>query len=89
MNYNKLNIIGRRLNFLILKRRLHDSKLPYVVNNHRNNNIVTWIGTQSPRKADINSHVSKDKRWTVNQIDNKAEYDDEYITVAIPHIKKE
>lgn len=52
MNYNKFRVVGKRLNFLSLKRRLHDSKLPFVITNYRNPKVVDWIGVESPRKAD-------------------------------------
>ena len=52
MNYNNFRIVGKRLNFLSLKRQLHDRKLPFITNNYRKTGVVEWIGAKSPRKAD-------------------------------------
>ncbi len=79
MSYTKFKFIGGRLNFFILKRRLHDRKLPGVTSHNKSSGVVNWIGAESPRKADIKSHEIINKTWTSRQIDNKAEYDDEYI----------
>ncbi|RZD42603.1 MAG: hypothetical protein CXT73_02670 [Methanobacteriota archaeon] len=78
MNYNNFRIVGKRFNFLSLKRQLHDSKLPSVTNNYRKTS-VEWIGVESPRKADksypilINTDSVEYNGYT-----NKIEYDDEY-----------
>ena len=39
MNYNNFRMVGKRLNFLSLKRQLHDSKLPFITNNYRNTRL--------------------------------------------------
>ena len=81
MNYNIFRIVGKRLNFLSLKRQLHDSKLPSVTNNYRKTGVVDWIGAESPRKADT-SYPKLENTESVelsSQVfTNKTEYDDEY-----------
>jgi len=81
MNYNNFRIVGKRLNFLSLKRQLHDSKLPSVTNNYRKTGVVDWIGAESPRKADT-SYPKLENTESVelsSQVfTNKTEYDDEY-----------
>ncbi len=37
MNYNNFRIVGKRLNFLSLKRQLHDRKLPFITNKYKKN----------------------------------------------------
>ena len=59
--------------FFILKRRLHDSKLPSI---EPNQSIQEkYIGIESPKKADQCFRKKEDKIFLV---DSKAEYDDEY-----------
>jgi len=78
MNYNNFRIVGKRLNFLSLKRQLHDRKLPFITTNYKKIG-VEWIGAESPRKADksyptlINTESKPSQVFT-----NKIEYDDEY-----------
>ena len=82
MNYNNFRIVGKRLNFLSLKRQLHDSKLPFITNNYRNTSVVDWIGAESPRKADTSYPKLENTESNVevppNPFVNKTEYDDEY-----------
>jgi hypothetical protein len=82
MNYNNFRIVGKRLNFLSLKRQLHDSKLPSVTNNYRKTGVVEWIGAESPRKADKSypKLVNTESRVELSSqvFTNKTEYDDEY-----------
>jgi hypothetical protein len=82
MNYNNFRIMGKRLNFLSLKRQLHDSKLPFITNNYRNTNVVNWIGAESPRKADISypklENTESKVELSPRAFTNKTEYDDEY-----------
>jgi hypothetical protein len=80
MNYNNFRIVGKRFNFLSLKRQLHDSKLPSVTNNYRKTGVVDWIGAESPRKADKSypTLINTDSVVEYNGYTNKIEYDDEY-----------
>jgi len=82
MNYNNFRIVGKRLNFLSLKRQLHDSKLPSVTNNYRKTGVVDWIGAESPRKADISypklENTESKVELSPRAFTNKTEYDDEY-----------
>ena len=89
MSYNKFRVVGKRLNFLSFKRLLHDSKLPFVTADYINPDGVDWIGTESPRKADINSYEVTKKSWTSRQIDNKSEYDDEYFKNPEPYSRED
>ena len=81
MNYNNFRIVGKRLNFLSLKRQLHDRKLPFITNNYKKTGVVDWIGAESPRKADT-SYPKLENTESVelsSQVfTNKTEYDDEY-----------
>jgi len=78
MNYNNFRIVGKRLNFLSLKRQLHDSKLPSVTNNYRKTGVVDWIGAESPRKADKSYPIVNTESKPSQVFTNKIEYDDEY-----------
>ena len=82
MNYNNFRIMGKRLNFLSLKRQLHDSKLPSVTNNYRKTGVVDWIGAESPRKADTSypklENTESKVELSPRAFTNKTEYDDEY-----------
>ena len=82
MNYNNFRIVGKRLNFLSLKRQLHDSKLPSVTNNYRKTGVVDWIGAESPRKADTSypklENTESKVELSPRAFTNKTEYDDEY-----------
>ena len=79
MNYNKFSrVLGNTFSSFSFKRRLHDRKLPSVSNNYRNSKIINWIGVESPKKADINQYDIKKPSWSSTDINNKAEYDDEY-----------
>ena len=79
MNYNNFRIVGKRLNFLSLKRQLHDSKLPFVTNDYRKTGVVGWIGAESPRKADTSYPKLVNTESKPSQVvTNKIEYDDEY-----------
>ena len=82
MIYNNFRIVGKRLNFLSLKRQLHDRKLPFITNDYKKTGVVGWIGAESPRKADtsypklVNTESSVELPSQV--FTNKTEYDDEY-----------
>jgi len=78
MNYNNFRMVGKRLNFLSLKRQLHDSKLPFITNNYRNTRVEGWIGAESPRKADKSYPIVNTENKPSQVIPDKAEYDDEY-----------
>ena len=79
MNYNNFRIVGKRLNFLSLKRQLHDRKLPFITNNYRKTGIIDWIGAESPRKADKSyPKLVNTESKPPQVIPNKIEYDDEY-----------
>ena len=78
MNYNNFRMVGKRLNFLSLKRQLHDSKLPFVTTNCRNPGVVEWIGAESPRKANTSYPIVNTESKPPQVIPNKIEYDDEY-----------
>ena len=66
--------IFKQQRLLILKRRLHDSKLPTV---EPSLSIQEkYVGVESPKKAD---HASKKPSDKIFQINSKDEYDDEYI----------
>ena len=87
MNYNNFRMVGKRLNFLSLKRRLHDSKLPFITSSYRNPEVVEWIGVESPRKADASwqsTLVNTESNVEVppNTFVNKTEYDDEYTSAV-------
>tara|TARA_Y100001936_G_C15777896_1_gene509823 strand:- start:440 stop:709 length:270 start_codon:yes stop_codon:yes gene_type:complete len=79
MNYNNFRVLRKTFSSFLLKRHLHDRKLPGVFNNYRNSKIVNWIGVESPKKADFNNYVIKTKQWTSRDIECKAEYDDEFL----------
>ena len=65
--------ILKQQRFLILRRRLHDSKLPSV---EPSISIQEkYVGVESPKKAD---HFSRKQNDKIFQIDSKDEYDDEY-----------
>lgn len=89
MNYNNLKILGKPFSFFSFKRYLHDRKLPSVVKGYRNTKNTNWIGSESPRKADINRYVDKSKTWTTRDIDNKSEYDDEYYKIENPYMRED
>jgi hypothetical protein len=56
---NTLKISNNRL----LIRQLHDRKLPSVINSQTNiKKSKGLIGTQSPKKADQNSNLKKNKK---------------------------
>ena len=87
MNYNKFRMVGKRLNFLSLKRRLHDSKLPSVISFLGQSNLTTkLIGVESPRKADTSYPIlvnTESRIVSPSQVfTNKTEYDDEYTSRA-------
>ena len=65
--------ILKKQRFFILKRRLHDSKLPSV--EPHASIQEKYVGIESPKKADQCSIKPIDK---IFQIDSKSEYDDEY-----------
>ena len=74
MNFRKLLVIGQRPSALWLKRRLHDGKLPQIVQGGIKSEEL--IGTESPRKADYErkardttkKSVSKEKLATWDTI---------------------
>ena len=82
MNYNNFRIVGKRLNFLSLKRQLHDRKLPFITNNYKKTGVVDWIGAKSPRKADTSYPKLENTESRVElpycTYTNKTDYDDEY-----------
>ena len=81
MNYNNFRIVGKRLNFLSLKRQLHDRKLPFITNNYKKTGVVDWIGAESPRKADKSYPIlinTESVELSSQVFTNKTEYDDEY-----------
>ena len=90
MSYNKFfsSVMKTTKSYTpIIKRCLHDSKLPSV--SLYTTKDLNLIGTQSPRKADFQlmatskkSKKSLDeltKKWGEAKIDSKSEYDDELI----------
>ena len=58
MNYNKFLLIGNKRAFSLLRRCLHDRKLPGITHSASNPKIKGLIGTESPRKADAQSYTS-------------------------------
>ena len=88
MSYNKFFLLGNRLSTLPLTRRLHDSKLPSVINFPGQSNLTAkLIGVESPRKADASypTLVNTESRIEFPSLvfTNKTEYDDEYTSSSI------
>ena len=61
MNYNNFRMVGKRLNFLSLKRRLHDSKLPFITSSYRNPEgcRVDWCGKSTKSRCLLAINISK------------------------------
>ena len=82
MNYNKFLLLGNRRALPLLRRCLHDRKLPGVTNAAHNYKTMTLIGTQSPRKADAQSYIPYNYKlietWK-KAVKIQTEYDDGFI----------